>query len=845
MSPSVRATYRVQLTPRFGFDAAARLVPYLAQLGISHLYTSPLEEATPGSTHGYDVTDHQRVRDELGGMDGLRRLWGVLAEHDMGQVLDLVPNHMGIRSPSNRWWQDVLTHGPASRFAHHFDIDWDVPGEMRGRVALPFLDRPLDQAVQDGALVVERRADTPELVVRHHGDRWPASPRSLELLGLSATDCGERVQEVIDDLHRRPERLHEFLEAQHWRAVHWRRAPGLLNWRRFFDVTDLASVCVERDEVFDDVHDLLRRWLSSDPLAQQVVQGVRIDHVDGLVDPRRYLERLRAMVGPDRLVVVEKILGADETLAETWPVDGTTGYEVMARINEAFTLRSGAHRLLDRLRATTAAPVEWHDTELDSRRLVLHELLEPEVARVTATFLGALEETAGDDRPPVDPDSARRVIEGLAVHVDVYRTYPEPGSAAMAPTDVARIDDAVDRLRQDRPDLPTDLVGLAADLLTRRRVGGEAADAFVARFNQLSAPLAAKAVEDTAFYRYVPFVGLNEVGGDPSRPGRPAADLHADLGHLADRWPGTFVPLTTHDTKRGADVRARLGRFTESPEAADELLEAVARWHARVADVAPDPTFEWLMWQTVVGAWPIDLERLTTYATKAMREAKAETSWLDPDDAYEARVGTFLDTVLGDDRLVADIEAFVARFLAAGRAASLAQVVVATTAVGTPDVYQGDESWNLVLVDPDNRRPVDAGAVAATLDEARSLDGAGLAGLWAAIAGDPADTGTVKVAVLHRLLALRRGTRPALTAAAPYTPLTVHGPGADDTLAYRRGEDLVVVVPRRFLSVPDATIELPAGRWHDVLTEVEVDDGAPTLATLARALPVVVLARTG
>ncbi|MCD9623516.1 malto-oligosyltrehalose synthase [Rhabdothermincola salaria] len=836
MAPLVRATYRIQLTPSFGFDATAALVPYLARLGISHLYTSPLAEATPGSTHGYDVTDHQLVREELGGSDGLRRLWQTLADHDMGQVLDLVPNHMGIRSPSNRWWQSVLARGRDSVYAHHFDIDWQTGGELHGKVALPFLDRPLERAIADGAITVEARPGTVELEVRHHGDRWSASEASLEVVGLGAGDCTERIQEALDALHRDPSLLADFIDAQHWRPVHWTRTADTLNWRRFFDVTDLAGVRIERADVFDDVHDLLRRWLADDDLGAQVIQGVRIDHVDGLVDPEGYLERLRALVGPDRLIVVEKILAADEVLPPHWPVDGTTGYELTARISEVLTLGQGATALTEAWGDRTGTTTSWHDVETESRVVVLDNLLVPETRRAAKALVDAVD--AVDPPHHLDLDEATALVRELAIGFDVYRTYPVPGTDGLADTDRARVDAAAERLRRRRPELAGATCDLVVDLLARREGTGAAVDRFVVRFNQLTAPLAAKAVEDTGFYRFTPLLWMNEVGGDPTRSGRHTDELHAALATTVERWPGTFVPLTTHDTKRGADVRARLGRLAEDPGA---FTEAVGRARAGVAEAAPDPAFEWLLWQTLIGAWPIDPDRSHTFATKAMREAKAHTSWVANDEAYEERVHAFLDQVHRDPAATGAIGALVGQLLAAGRAASLAQVALAATAAGTPDIYQGDELWNLVLVDPDNRRPVDADRRRAVLAEVEGLDGATLVERWQRTAGDPTDDGAVKAAVLHRLLGLRAGPSPILDPTSSYRALATSGPEADAVLAYGRGERLVAVVPRRFATPVDAVVEVPSGRWVDLLTGDPVAAGPVPCATLTAHLPVAVL----
>ncbi len=843
MGHDVRATYRVQLTPTFDLDRATEIVPYLSRLGVSHLYASPIAQATVGSTHGYDVTDHHRVRDELGGAPALHRLWEALDAHGMGMVVDLVPNHMGIRDPSNRWWQDLLRHGRDSRYASYFDVDWNPPDPAsQGRVVLPFLDRPLDEAVADGMITVRRRGDAVELEVCHHGDRWPASDVSLAVLGLAEADCAERLDGALDDLHRSPAAMVEFLAAQHWRAVHWRDASERLNWRRFFDITDLAAVRVEEPAVFDDVHVLLRSWLD-DELGGRVVQGVRVDHVDGLADPETYLVRLRALVGPERLLVVEKILGADEALPPSWPVDGTTGYEVIARLDEALTTPAGAVDLQRRAAVFTGGSPSWSELEQECRHLVADRLLRPEVDRLARAFLDALA-VIGAHRP--DPATARDVIAELAAGFEVYRTYARPG-AELSAADRAHVDEATARALASRPDLPPGLFDAAHALLVSELGTEPTVDDLVTRFGQVTAPLAAKSVEDTAFYRMVALPWLTEVGGDPGRVEVPMAAVVTALAALTERWPGTFSPLTTHDTKRSGDVRARLSRLALDP---DGTADAVARWHGAATDhrspVGPDPAFEWELWMAMVGAWPVDTERMATFATKAMREAKVHTTWTDPDEAYEDAVQAFLAGVLADEALVRDLDGFVADILASGRAVALAQVAVAATAVGSPDLYQGAEVWDLALVDPDNRRPVDHQALSGLLAELEEAgDAVDLVAEWARAAGDPADAGRVKLALWHRLLQLRH-VRPEAFA-GPLTALDLDGDDADDVLAYRRGDDVAVVAPlRRPLAATASeptTVLLPSGRWRDLATRRTVEGGPVAVAELVTTFPVAVLVR--
>jgi (1->4)-alpha-D-glucan 1-alpha-D-glucosylmutase len=827
MRPPVRATYRVQLTPEFGFDDAVALVPYLHDLGISHLYTSPVAQATLGSTHGYDVTDHQRVRDELGGETGLRRLWAALDAHRMGMVVDIVPNHMGIRSPTNEWWQDVLRNGPASPYAAYFDIEWDPPDpDSEGRVVLPFLDRPLKAAVHDGVVRVTTIDGAPFAV--HHDDRWP----------LSAASVGAISARELEALNAKPKKVVALLDQQHWRAVEWRRASELLNWRRFFDVTDLAAVRIERSQVFDAVHALLRSWLVDDDLGARVVQGVRVDHIDGLVDPARYLERLRSLVGPGRLIVVEKILAAEERLPDGWPVDGTTGYDLVARVNEAITDPSGASVLRLRAEEFTGVSSDWPALERGCRRLVAERILAPEVDRLTRAFMAAVAEVDG---APPDATEALEVVRALAAEMRVYRTYTRPGSDDISDEDRREIELAVARLVTHRPELASRLLATARSILVRQRGVGMVVDTFVTRFGQVTAPLAAKAVEDTAFYRAVWLPWLAEVGGDPERAGVATGHVHRALAGVVERWGGTLAPITTHDSKRGGDVRARLSRLAAIP---DEIADAIEDWSAAAAPyrstAGPDAALEWLLWLTMVGAWPIDLERMSTYATKAMREAKAHTSWVDPDPTYEDAVHEFLAGVFADAALLAAVDRMVDRVLVGGRTTSLVQLTLAATAAGSPDVYQGDDVWNLVLVDPDNRRPVDAGHRAALL---ASLDASpDLVGRWRADRRDGDDAGLVKLGLWRCLLALRAETPDAFTGA--YVPLLLDGADAEAHLAFTRGDDVAIVVPLRERAEPiAAAVELPDGAWRDVVTGAVHSGGRVPVAELLDRFPVAVLSR--
>jgi len=755
--PELRATYRVQLRPGFGFAEVAAIVPYLAELGVSHLYTSPVCEAEPGSTHGYDVTDHHRVRAELGGAHGLRELWRVLRAHGLGQVIDLVPNHMSIAGDGNAWWSDVLRHGPGSRFAGHFDIDWDPPDpESRGRVVLAVLDRPPEAAIDAGVLTLAPHPRTGVPGLRHH-DRWwplrPDGPTSGAVAGV--------------------------LAAQHYRLVWWRERDRLLNYRRFADVDDLVAVRVEDPAVFADVHRLLAHWMVDD-LASAVVDGVRVDHVDGLTDPAGYLARLREVVG-ERWIVVEKILAHDEHLPERWPVDGTTGYDFAAAVTRVLVDPRGEAPLRALATELTGDATDWHTTVRAAKRELLAGVLRPELERAARAV------------DPDQPDTAG--IAARVVALDVYRRYDDAAPAR-----------------------------------------GEA------RLGQLSATLAAKAVEDRALYRYLPLLALNEVGADPGLFSLSPEAFHTRMVAAAQR-PRPMLTVTTHDTKRSGDVRARLGLLATHHR---RWARTARRWMARARALDPsgtvDPATVYLLVQTLVGVWPIDEQRLRRFARKAVREAGRHTSWTDPDPVYEAAVDTLVVAVLGDDRFRAELVSFAGELAREALVASLAQTTLLLTAPGVPDVYQGDEVGCHLLVDPDNRRAVDFGYRERLLG---ALADRTCVELWQAAGIRGTDHDACKLALVHRLLGLRAARPAAFGPGSDYEPLPVRGRGADGVLAYLRSGEVLVAVPRPGIGVGAAVVPIPAGRWTDVCTGV-THQGVPTPATrLLARFPVAVWCEAG
>jgi (1->4)-alpha-D-glucan 1-alpha-D-glucosylmutase len=768
------ATYRLQLGPTFGFDAAAAVIPDLAALGVSHVYTSPVTEAVPGSPHGYDVVDHQQVREELGGDEALRRLWAALRRHGLGHVVDLVPNHMAA-DHRNRWWWDVLAHGRSSAYAGHFDIDWDDPA-ADGRLVLPVLDRPLPAALADGVLGIGTSADgTP--VLRHHDRVWPLRPD-----GPVAGDPAAVVA------------------AQHYEPVFWRDADTRLNYRRFFDLTDLVAVPVDRPDVFADVHRLLAGWMD-DELAADVIDGVRVDHVDGIADPAVYLTMLRGLVG-DRWIVVEKILAVDERLPPTWPVDGTTGYDAMADVTAVLVDPAGEAPLAAVAADLGATPTPWRALVDEARRRVLRTRLHPELRRAARAWP---DPETGD--PETGDQATMDRVADLALATEVYRAYPGP---------------------DDDP---------------RRRE-------FAVRLAHVTAPLAAKAVEDTAFYRDVRLPALDEVGGDPGRFGLTPDGFHARMADAAARRPRSMVVASTHDTKRSADVRARLAVISERPE---EWRDVVRRWRESTAghrrDGLPDDALDLFVLANLVGAWPVDVDRAVPFALKAAREAKRATSWIDPDPAYEKALTDFLRGALDDRAVVDHIRRFVAAIGPAGRVNAMATVALTLTTPGVPDLYQGDEQWCYALVDPDNRRPVDPDRRRRALARLSDLDPAAV---WSEeqardVGDDAPGEGLAKLLLVHRLLRLRRAVPEAFRPGAGYEALPVAGPERDHLLAYRRARSVVVVVPRLPASIEgeraEAAVRLPRGTWHDVVTGAVHEGGPVGTHRLFAAFPVSVLTR--
>ena len=763
------STYRVQLGPGLTFSGAAELVPYLRDLGVGAMYTSPVLAAVPGSTHGYDVVDPTRLNPGLGGDLAFADLAFRLKEAGLGLVVDIVPNHMGIALPAaNPTWWDVLRLGRASPFARFYDIDWD-----RAPIMVPVLADAAavaDLAITDGQLA-------------YHDLRFPLAP---------GTEGGTPQQ---------------VLERQHYRLTDWHRADSELNYRRFFEITTLAAVRVEDPVVFRATHERVLRCV-----ADGLVTGLRVDHPDGLADPGAYFRRLAA-AAPSAWLVVEKILGADERLPALWPVAGTTGYDAL-RLASGLFVDTGGEPAVTAFAAAECGPQDLRQMEYDAKKWVAEHILLAEVRRIARAARRCLPAGQGE------PGQIEPAVAELLASFSVYRSY-------LADDDADALQAAAAEASRRTPGLAA-MIGALARQMTADP-DGELAE----RIQQTAAMVMAKGVEDTVFYRYNRFIALNEVGGDPGRFGVTPEEFHWRVGKVAaGDHPRSMTALSTHDTKRSEDVRARLAVLSELP---DEFAAAVRRWSARAR--LPEPTLNLLAWQSLVGAWPISQERLVTYLEKASREAKIATSWTEPNAEFDAAVAAWPRTVLTDEELAADVEAFVTQVRDAGWSNALGQKLVQLAMPGLPDLYQGSELWDLSLVDPDNRRPVD-------FDRRRDLLGR-IDGGWLP---ELDDSGAVKLLIVTRALRLRRD-RPKLFGGS-YESLPAQGPAAGHLFAFARGGGHLVAVATRLPVTLQrtggwrgTTLPIGPGPWTDALTGERVPSSWVAAEDLLQRYPVALLVR--
>lgn len=948
------ATYRLQFRREFNFRDAAAVTPYLAELGITHVYASPYLKAREGSAHGYDVVDPRRLNPELGSYDDRAAWVQSLRDHGMGHILDVVSNHMGLGN-DNEWWQDVLENGPASPYAVFFDIDWFSPArpELRGKVLLPVLGAPYGEVLESQqlrlefhhgafalhyfdhrfplaprsyALILSHRldeldkalpADDPGLLewhsiltaIRHLPDRLETEPariaeglrekeiikRRLSALVESQPVLREHLQSIVTEINgvagdpRSFDRLDQLLDEQAYRLSFWRVAADEINYRRFFDVNELAAISTEREEVFLATHELILHWLADGSL-----DGLRIDHVDGLYDPRQYLDRLQqhyllaaarrlrdaepafreldwsALEGPlrERLadmlrdsrsrqelpplyVVVEKILSGDERLPEDWAVYGTTGYEFLAQVNGLFVApnREAFTRLYHEYLGDDP---RFSEVAYQSKRLVLQSAMSSEL-QMLAHQLDRLAQKHRWSRD-FTRNTLRHVLREIIAHFPVYRTYI--GEGEVHDTDRRAILRAIRGARQRNPATSSALFEFVRRTVLQEPIHPTAVDAdfaleqrrFAGKFQQLTSPVLAKGIEDTAFYRFNRLLSLNEVGGDPERFGTTPAQLHRFFVERQRTWPLSLSTTATHDTKRGEDVRARLNVLSEIPEAWAKALRRWREWnqpHRLILDdmEVPDANEEYFLYQTLVGAWPMDdfanagwrdgeappplaaglrdsfLARIQDYMSKSLNEAKVHSSWINPDPEYDAAMRQFVARILDPEKspeFFADIRRFSREISHWGCFNSLAQLVLKLTAPGVADVYQGTELWDLSLVDPDNRRLVDYDQRGRLLRQLQAESTTDLGSLCRKLLSRKED-GRIKMYILWRSLQARRRF-PGLFTFGEYLPLEVRGEYSDHVFAFARRQEAataIVAVPR-CLTILGPDLVLPLGeRWGD------------------------------
>lgn len=872
------STYRLQLHEEFGFDDAAAIAPYLKKLGVTHVYSSPYLQAAPHSRHGYDVVDHRKVNEELGGAEAHERFCRKLGDIGLGQVLDIVPNHMSL-GEQNRYWWDVLENGTNSRFAGFFDIDW-FPNEerLREKVLVPILGDQYGRVLRDGGIKIKRQgssfaieassealpispttlplilgkaadragSDTLRFLSASFGrlpsaeewDRWKLNARDRDkrvLLSLLERLCNEEketcheIDNVIDEMNASPDALDELLQQQNYRLAYWKTADQQLGYRRFFDVNTLIGVRMEREYVFEETHALILKWVK-----EGVLDGLRVDHPDGLRDPLQYFDRLRK-AAPEAWIIGEKILEPGEWLRPNWPIQGTSGYDFMNQVLGLLVYPDGLLKLGEHYRAFTGDeatfPVIAHDKKLN----VTQEALGSDVNRLASIFVEICEQNR--NYRDFTRAEIRRAIREFASCFSIYRTYVIPSRREVTDEDREVIAEAAECAKNNRTDIDGSLFDFMASVL-QGEVPGEKETEFVYRFQQFTSPVMAKGVEDTAFYCYNRLIALNEVGGNPACSGFSADAFHNYNSTVQSTFPNTMLTLSTHDTKRSDDVRARISVLSEIP---DQFADKVSHWHEMTASYRGEPVdtgTEWFLFQTLVGAWPINNERLKNYMQKAMREAKLRTTWTSNNADYENALYEYIEKLLEDQKFTADLADFVAEITYAARVNSLAQTLLKHTSPGVPDLYQGGELWDLSLVDPDNRRPVDYELRSKLLDAIEGLDATQV---MARI-----DEGLPKLLLIHRALNLRKDHPEYFDERADYKPIAPTGPEAERVVAFARGTHVIAVVPRWLQrgALPNAKIAIPAGTWVHLLTGQQVPSGEQDVAALLGSFPVALLVRS-
>jgi (1->4)-alpha-D-glucan 1-alpha-D-glucosylmutase len=850
------ATYRLQLHLGFTLADAEKVLPYLASLGISHVYLSPCLQASAGSQHGYDVIDPRHVSHDLGGDEAWTHF--VTAAHacSLGILLDIVPNHMAA-TEQNPWWDDVLAHGPYSEYSQYFDIRHPVGS--RFCVHICSLGRPYGEVLLAGELKVDNRQG--QLRLRHFDNTWPMSPGSwgellnrseqcfADLAGLSVLEApgaserrayrdavntatgilkdaapgawAERLNAVNADVGN----LDAVIQRQFYAVHSWKLAGELVNYRRFFDVATLVGLSTERPEVFEAIHNRFRKMIEAGE-----IDGLRVDHPDGLRDPLEYLERLRALL-PRGRIYVEKILDNEERLPN-WPIDGTVGYDFLAKVNRLWMSDQHSDKLTSTYADFTGHSVDLGALIREKKDFIVGHAFANEHQRLSAmTVAIARESYLTQD---LSPQQIHDAVAQVTASLGVYRTYRT--ASALSEADKAVIAEAVRSARFARPGIDAAVFDFILAFLTREQLS-DAQFAFVGPWQQLTPAVMAKGVEDTTFYCFDRLLSCNEVGAQASLIGISSDKFHEYCLYLSEHWPRNQLTTSTHDNKRSEDVRTRISLLSEI---ADRWAEALQQWSIMNEGAwnnrTQDRHAEYLLYQTLVGAWPIDAARCWQYMLKACREAKLRTSWQEPNVGYEENIKGFVDRVLQNEDFLKSLVEFVEPLVLPGRINSLAQTLIKLVVPGVPDLYQGTELWDLSLVDPDNRRPVDYNQRMQLLTRCRSMSAAEATADW--------DSGLPKLWLIDRVLSLRVAQPEEFSEGSRYQPLVAQGAHLGNLFAFRRGDNLIAAVPRLTLSIAnqweETRLPLPSGTWENIFT-LETVSASASATQLFGGFPVALL----
>jgi (1->4)-alpha-D-glucan 1-alpha-D-glucosylmutase len=881
MPRPISSCYRLQLHAGFTFADASVLAPYLKDLGVSHIYCSPYLQAAKGSTHGYDVVDPQKVNCEIGGEQGHAYFCDTLRALDLGQVLDIVPNHMAT-GPDNRYWWDVLENGPSSRYASWFDVDWNsAEVKLQNKVLIPVLGEQYGRALSANQIAIHYESES--FQVRYMDHRFPLAPRSLALpLALAAKsinapmlnfvadslarlpspdptdldllaarhrdkailyelllrlsteqpEVASAIQRAVNEINKNIDTLDTLLNLQSYRLAYWRTADQELGYRRFFDINSLIGVRVERSHVFHATHYRIIEWLRDG-----VLDGVRVDHPDGLRDPEQYFARLRAGA-PAAWILAEKILGPHESLRPTWPIAGTTGYDFLNMCNGLLVYGEGLSELTS-IYETFTGQTESFESLVHAKKLaVAQESLGSDVNRLAQLFVEICENNR--DRRDYTRAEIRRAIREVAACFSVYRSYVVPDREQITDEDRSEIENAVALAKTQRTDIDPDLFDFIGSVLSLRTCGTLETE-FLLRFQQFTSPVMAKGVEDTAFYCFNRMIGLNEVGAAPNSNGNTIDQFHDYCARMQAQHPLAMTSLSTHDTKRSDDIRARLAVLTETPT---RMRAAFHRWSRRNRSFKtqgfPDQNTEYFLYQTLIGAWPISKDRLVAYMEKAVREAKQQTSWTHQNKEFEDALKSFIERILESAEFLSELERFVAQVLLPGRVNSLSQTLLKCVCPGVPDTYQGSELWDLRLVDPDNRGPVDYEIRRSMLAELK-------AGLAVEEIMKRMESGLPKMWLIHQALKLRRERPQWFDERSSYASLPTDGVKSMHVIAFLRADSVVAIAPRWNVRLGggfgSTTVQVPDGNWRNQLTGEAVNGGRVRVQSLLQRFPVALLVK--